>query len=232
MYSQPETTGTGEGVFTQAVFAIDRLKKDNLPKTLAEILSFLSISPLDSRARQLATVLKGKQHPAVQFTPDPNNSRWDAGMYQFRPKIPVRTKEQLVQYLQRRPDAQGVKVSELKDGFATVEDAIDELELEHKVLVQRKKNAPHLVWSDDPTLHNDVDGEFIAMWSRTELPSVDDLVRKLLEAGQKPASEDPSKRIKVAKGNKEKKKRKARAGGKTTNTHMAHLLKDYSHLKP
>ena len=76
-----------------------------------------------------------------------------------------------------------------------------------------------------------VDNEFSLMWQRTELPGPDDLVRKLIDAGQKPASEDPSKRIKAPAKPKEKKKRPPRKGGRTTNTHMEHLLRDYDYLK-
>lgn len=191
----------------------------------------MSIPITDPRAKQLSATMRDKRQTAITYTPDPNKTRWDTGVYHFNPKLPVRNKAQLVSYLQTRPDAQGVKVSELKDGFLDVDDAIDDLEQEHKILVHRRKLGPYMVWADDPSLHHDVDPEFNTMWLRTELPSVDDLVRKLQDAGQKPASEDPAKRVKVVK-NKDKKKRKARAGGKTTNTHMAHLLKDYSHLKP
>lgn len=230
--SQPAQTGYGSHLFTQILYAQAWLKKDDKTRTLKEILGHLSIPLSDPRAKQIAARLKDKKLLGVAFTPDPENNRWDAGLYQFRPKLPVRNKEQLFSYLQSRPDAQGVRVSELKDGFADVDDAIDELEREHRILVHRRKLGPYMVWADDPSLHNDIDPEFTTMWMRTELPNVDDLVRKLLDAGQKPASEDPAKRIKLVKGAKEKKKRKARAGGKTTNTHMAHLLKDYSYKNP
>ena len=69
------------------------------------------------------------------------------------------------------------------------------------------------------------------MWHKIELPSVDDLVRKLLEAGQKPASEDPSKRIKAPPKPKDKKRKGPRKNILATNAHMQHLLKDFSHLK-
>jgi transcription initiation factor TFIIE subunit beta len=226
-------TGTGTEFSTQVIYALEYLKKKIEPKSLVDILQYLSINPNVQRGLANKIVLALKHHPNATYIPDPKSKNWDAGTFQYLPRIPVRTKAELVTYLQTRPDAQGIRVSDLKDGYPDVEDAIDELEKENKILVSRvkKENRPKMVWTNDPTLVHEIDPEFQALWHKTELPSVDEVVRKLLEAGQKPASEDPSKRVKVATGNKEKKKRKPRAGGKTTNTHMQHLLKDYSHLK-
>ena len=231
VYSQPAATGYGTDHFTQVQYVLEFLKKKDEPKTFLQILQYLSIPGTGKGAHTVARILKS--HTRVAYTPDPQSTDWDSGVYEFRPLINVRNRTDLIAYLQNRPDAQGVKVKELKDGWPDVEEAINALEPEHKILVSRTKkdNQAKMVWSDDPTLFHPIDAEFQTMWHKTELPSVDELVRKLQEAGQKPASEDPSKRIKVVKGNKEKKKRKPRAGGKTTNTHMQHLLKDYSHLK-
>lgn len=231
VFSQPAATGYGTDCFTQVQYVLEFLKKKDEPKTFLDILQYLSIPGGTNDAVKISKILKS--HTRVAYTADPQSSDWDSGVYEFRPLINVRNKTDLVAYLQSRPDAQGVKVKDLKDGWPDVEDAIDELEPEHKILVTRTKKDNHarMVWSNDATLYHSIDNEFQTMWHKTELPSIDELVRKLQEAGQKPASEDPSKRVKVVKGNKEKKKRKPRAGGKTTNTHMQHLLKDYSHLK-
>ena len=234
VYSQPAATGYGNEAFTQVTYVIEFLKKKDEAKTFHEILQYLSQVHTDQSTKQMiAKILK--KHDRVQWFPDLNlkSQTWDSGMYKHRPIINVRSKKDLIAYLQNKVDAQGVSVKDLKDGWPDCEDAIDDLEKEKKVLVTRTKKDNHarMVWSNDPTLVNDIDTEFQVMWHQIELPSVDDLVRKLQEAGQKPASEDPSKRIKAAPKAKEKKKRLARKGGKTTNTHMAHLLKDFSHLK-
>lgn len=64
------------------------------------------------------------------------------------------------------------------------------------------------------------------MWQRVNVPAPEDLVKKLVAAGQKPASADPSL-VKKADGVK-KKKRANRRTAMTTNVHMQHLLKDFS----
>lgn len=234
VYSQPAPTGYGTEAFTQVTYVIDFLKKKDEQKTFAEILGYLSQAHVEQHKKQLiAQILR--RHERVEWIPDPRLKvqTWDSGFFKHRPIIGVRNKGALLSYLQNKPDAQGVSVKDLKDGWPDCEEAINELEKEHKILVTRtrKDNHARMIWIDDPTLLHSVESDFQMMWLKTELPSVDDLVRKLLEAGQKPASEDPSKRVKAAPKPKEKKRKAPRKGGRTTNTHMAHLLNDYSHMK-
>jgi transcription initiation factor TFIIE subunit beta len=234
VFSQPAQTGYGFEIHTQVQYVIDFLKKKNEPKSFQDILGYLSQAGADEAFRKkLAAILK--KHERVQWIADPDSNKksWDSGTYKHRPIINVRTKKDLIGYLQQKRNAMGVAVKDLKDGWADCEDAINELEAEHQLLVTRTKKDNHarMVWIDDVTLHLNIDTEFKAMWQRVELPSVDDLVRKLLDAGQKPASEDPSKRVKPPPKPKEKKKKAPRKGGRTTNTHMQHLLKDYSHKR-
>lgn len=228
VYSQPERTGYGSEAFTQVTYVIEFLKNKNEAKTFEEILQYLSQhNAEESQKKLIAQILR--RHDRVTHTPDPNDASWYAGHFSHRPIINVRNKNDLIDYLQRKSDAQGVSVKDLKDGWPDCEGAITELEKDHRILVTRTKKdgTARMVWSNDPSLVHSVDPEFHQMWHRVQLPTVDDLVRKLLDAGQKPASEDPSKRIKVAPKTKEKKKKAARKGGKVTNTHMAHLLVDY-----
>jgi transcription initiation factor TFIIE subunit beta len=236
VFSQPATTGYGTDLGTNITYAIAFLKAKSEPKTFREILEYLSQVHADDRRKQsMANILK--KHDRVHYIPDPKLKvqTWDSGLYEHKPLLPVRSKADLIAYLQRLGSAQGVPVKDLKDGWENCGEAIDEMELEHKLLVTRTKkdNLARMVWLDDPTLRHSVDPEFHDMWKKVgiELPSVDEVVRKLQEAGQKPASEDPSKRIKAAPKPKEKKKRAARRGGKTTNTHMLHLLRDSNDLK-
>ncbi|KAK6594981.1 transcription initiation factor iie subunit beta [Botrytis cinerea] len=208
VYSQPASTGYGTEAFTQVTYVIEFLKKKDEPKTFQEILEYLSQVHVEQSKKQLiAQILR--RHDRVQWIADPKLKvqAWDSGTFKHRPII--------------------------GDGWPDCEDAINELEKEYKILVTRTKKDNHarMIWINDPTLIHPVESEFQVMWHRTELPSVDDLVRKLLENGQKPASEDPSKRVKVAPKAKEKKRKAPRKGGRTTNTHMAHLLNDYSHMK-
>ncbi|KAI0999842.1 hypothetical protein K3495_g8356 [Podosphaera aphanis] len=234
VYSQPMPTGYGTEAFTQVTYVIEFLKKKNERKTFQEILQYLSQVNVDERKKKLiARILR--QHDRVRWIPDSNlkTQVWDSGHFEHRPIIQVRTEKELLGYLQKMPNAQGVSVKDLKDGWPDCDSAIDKLEKEHRILVTRTKKDNHarMIWSNDPTLVHKIDPDFQTMWHKVELPSINELVRKLLEVGQKPASEDPSKRIKAAPKLKEKKKRAPRSGGKTTNTHMAHLLKDFSHLK-
>ena len=231
VYSQPAQTGYGQTAYTQVTYVIDFLKAKDEPKTFDEILQYLSQMHAHEDSKKLiASILK--RHERVTWKPDPElkAQSWSSGTFMHRPLINVRSKSQLISYLQAKMDAQGVSVKDLKDGWPDCEDAINELEAEHKILVTRTKKDNHarMIWSNDPTLVHKVDTEFQVMWNKIELPSVDDIVRRLMEAGQKPASEDPSKRIKAAAKPKEKKKKAPRKGGKVTNSHMAHLLVDYN----
>ncbi|CCU76901.1 transcription initiation factor IIE beta subunit (TFIIE-BETA) [Blumeria hordei DH14] len=224
VYSQPAATGYGTEAFTQVTYVIEFLKKKDERKTFQEILQYLSQVNTDELKKKLiAKILR--QHDRVRWIPDPKlkAQSWDSGYFEHRPIIQVKNEIDLITYLQKKTTAQGVSVKDLKDGWPDCDVAIDKLEKEHRILVTRTKKDNHarMVWSNDPTLLYEIDPEFQVMWHKIELPSVDELVRKLLEAGQKPASEDPSKRVKLAPKPKEKKKRAPRSGGKTTNTHMA-----------
>ncbi|KAH8672665.1 hypothetical protein BGZ60DRAFT_526968 [Tricladium varicosporioides] len=230
VFSQPVATGYGAEAFTQVTYVIEFLKKKNEPKTFQEILKYLSQVHIEEhKKRFIAQILRRHDRITWQADPQLKKQDWYTGTFLHRPLINVRNKQDLLLYLQNRTDAQGVSVKDLKDGWPDCEVAIDELEKEHKLLVTRTKKDNHarMVWSNDPTLVHHVDSEFQIMWHKTELPSPDELVRKLIDAGQKPASEDPSKRVKAAPKAKEKKKKAPRKGGKVTNQHMLHLLKDY-----
>lgn len=231
VFSQPRNTGYGTEVFTQITYAVEFLKKKNEPKTFEEILSYLSLNVVERERKLMADILR--KHGRVTWMADPKSNNYDAGLFKHKPIIDVRNKQDLIAYLQRRDSAQGVLVKDLKDGWPDCEQGITELENEHKLLVIRTKKDNHarMVWADDPTLKHSMDAEFVNMFRHEPLLSVDDTVRKLQEAGQKPASEDPSKRVKAAPKPKEKKKRASRRGGKTTNTHMLHLLRDSADLK-
>lgn len=234
VYSQPERTGYGNDAFTQVTYIIEYLKKKGEPKSLAELLDYLSKnSAPEHEKRGLANILR--KHGRVSWTPNPalKTQSWDSGTFAHKPIIAVRSKTDLIAYLQRKGDAQGVSVKELKDGWPDCEDALTELEHENRILVTRTKKDNHarMVWANDPSLYHNVEFDFIKMWSDISLPDTDDLVKKLIDAGQKPASEDPSKRVKANSGDKKKRKKPVRKSGKTTNTHMAHLLQDYDHLR-
>ncbi|KAI9745559.1 MAG: hypothetical protein M1818_001093 [Claussenomyces sp. TS43310] len=234
VYSQPSDTGYGTDAYTQVTYIIEFLKKKGDAKGFQEILEYLSqVNVPEHQKRTLAAILR--KHGRIQWIPDAKLKvqTWESGFFKHKPIIDVRCRTELMAYLQRKSDAQGVSVRDLKDGWPDCEEALSELERQHFILVTRTKKDNHarMVWANDPTLVHAVDFEFTKMWYDVKLPDPDDLVRSLIEAGQKPASEDPSKRIKAPVKPKEKKKRPPRKGGRTTNTHMEHLLRDYDHLK-
>lgn len=234
VYSQPTETGYGTDAYTKVTYIIEFLKKKGDAKAFQELLEYLSeVNAPEQSKRTVAAILR--KHGRIQWIPDSKlkTQSWDSGTFKHKPIIAVRSKTELIAYLQRKSDAQGVSVKDLKDGWPDCEDALSELERQHRILVTRTKKDNHarMVWANDPSLVHEVDFEFAKMWHNVKLPDPDDLVRNLIEAGQKPASEDPSKRIKAQVKPKDKKKRPPRKSGRTTNTHMEHLLRDYDHLK-
>ena len=235
-FSQPQLTGYGAEVKTQMTFAVEYLKKKGEPKTITEIIDHLSLRNYsDEHKKELTEGLRG--HPRVSWKPDASLSEqtWKTGMYEHRPIIPgVKNATSLLAHLQRKTDASGVSVKDLKDGWPDCEDTLAALEKEHKILVVRTKkdNFPRYVWADDASLHHSVQQEFQAMWRRVQLPSIDDMHRKLVSVGQKPTSEDPLKTVANTTGKpKTQKKRAGKRLGKATNTHMTHLLNDYSSMR-
>ncbi|GAO14580.1 uncharacterized protein UV8b_05357 [Ustilaginoidea virens] len=234
-FSQPQLTGYGAEVKTQMAFAVEYLKKKADAKTVADIIDHLSLrGHSEEHKKQLADGLRG--HPRVDWKPDAGLSEqsWKTGLYAYRPVIRnVRDGTSLLAYLQRKTDASGVSVKDLKDGWPDCEDTLAALERQHKILVVRTKkdNFPRYVWADDSSLHYAVQPEFQVMWHRVPIPSVDDMHRKLVNVGQKPTSEDPLKIQQASSKPKVQKKRTSKRAGKATNVHMAHLMQDYSNLR-
>lgn len=234
VYSQPAMTGTGDSIISQMAYAVGWLRGKDEPQGYLDVLGYLSATGRAEKEQEFF-VEQMRRHPQIQWIPDPalSEQTWRSGTYAHRPTIPnVKNKTQLLGYLQKKTDASGVSVKDLKDGWPDCEGAISELEAEHKILVVRAKKdgAARMVWLDDSSLFHEVDPQLKLMWSRVEVPNVENIVQRLLAAQQKPASEDP--RTKAAQAPKaEKKKKRVQRRGKSTNTHMEHLLKDYSHVK-
>lgn len=239
-FSQPQLTGYGAEVKTQMAFAVEYLKKKGEQKTMTDMIDHLSLRGYsEEHKRELAEGLRG--HPRVDWRPDDGNGVGGGdgggdggGRDTYRPVIRgVKDGTSLLAYLQRKTDASGVSVKDLKDGWPDCEEALASLERQRKILVVRTKkdNFPRYVWADDSSLHHAVQPEFQAMWHRVPIPSVEDMHRKLVNVGQKPTSEDPLKIQQAANKPKTQKKRASKRGGKATNVHMAHLLQDFSHIR-
>ncbi|KAK4166813.1 transcription initiation factor IIE subunit beta [Cladorrhinum sp. PSN259] len=236
VFSQPAMTGTGDSVISQMAYAVSWLRGKDEPQPYNSVLGYLSYTSRPESEQEFF-VEQMRRHPQIQWIPDPNLSEqtWRTGKYLHRPAIPgVKSKTTLLGYLQKKTDASGVSVKDLKDGWPDCDTAITELESEHKVLVVRAKKdgVARMVWLDDSSLENEIDPQLKMMWTRVELPSLETIAARLIAAGQKPASEDPRNKVALpGSGADKKKKRAQRRTGKSTNTHMEHLLKDYSYMK-
>ena len=227
VYSQPATTGTGKNIMTQVAYAIEYLKSKGSPQTLSELLSYLSLQyHADDYKRTITTILKS--HDKIDY--DPNGSDGQ-GSFSFRPIHNIRSAEQLLGFLQSQPTAQGLNVRELRDGWPGAEDAIRQLEDQGKLLVTRNKKDDHakMVWSNDPSLAIFIDEEFKNIWHKIKLPEPGALADELERAGLMPTNK--ARGIKSKPKAPEKKTKKPRKSGKTTNLHMLGVLRDYSHMK-
>jgi transcription initiation factor TFIIE subunit beta len=231
VWSQPADTGMGQDYRTNVQYAIEHLKSKDRPLTLTEILNYLSFKGDESKRRGMAGILK--QHPRVRFVPDMAHlNAWGAGTYEFRPLYDISDATQLVTYLQNQKEFKGLLVKDLKDGWANIEDSIDDMEGSHQILVTRNKKDNHAksVYPDEPSLFNLIDDEYQLAWHKIHIPPPAELPGELTRLGLKPTSVDPTTIVKKV-ATKEKVNKKPRRGGRTTNIHMAGILKDYSGTK-
>lgn len=226
-YSQPADTGTGRNIMTQITYAVEYLKTKGTPQTLTELLSYLSLQHREDQYKNsIAAILQ--RHDKVDF------ERKGAGIentYSFRPVHNIRSADRLLGHLQSQHTFQGLSARELRDGWPQAEDAITELEDRDKLLVtrNRKDNHAKMVWPNDPSLKFELDEEFQKIWHKVKLPPPDALADELKREGLTPANKKGSNKAMMKAP--EKKTKKPRKGGRTTNTHMAGVLRDYSHLK-
>lgn len=228
VYSQPANTGFGKDIMTQVTFAIEHLKSKGVPLKFDDIVSYLSLQHHtdDPVVSALRTILR--RHEKVNY--DPNGAGGE-GTFSFRPPHNVRNPEQLLQKLQSQTTATGMNVRELREGWPDVEDAINQLEKEGKLLVTRNKKDDHakMVWANDPSLIEHFDDEFKQIWDKIKVPDAQAVKEALEKAGITPTNKN--KVIKPRPKPEQKKTKKPRRSGKTTNTHMMGILRDYSHLK-
>lgn len=113
-----------------------------------------------------------------------------------------------------------------------MEETINQLEKEGKLLVTRNKKDEHakMIWANDPSLMQHFDEEFRQIWEKIKVPDQQTVKEELEKAGITPTNKN--KIVKVRPKVEHKKARKPRRSGKTTNVHMMGVLRDYSHLKP
>lgn len=217
VYSQPDDSGIGNHMQSQLYYALEYLKKQEMPKTLKEIASYLSISLTSTFINRLRT------NERIEY--DPYNDT-----YYFKPIHNIRSAASLVSFLSSSVTAVGILVKDLKEGWSGAMDEIERLEKDGQILVIRTKKdgIAKSVWPSYSEGQEPVDEEFKIIWHSLTIPAPSDLPHELEKVGLKPTSVDPAtvKRIPVITTiQKQKKRRNTR--GRITNTHL-NSLKDYS----
>ncbi|KAL2431585.1 hypothetical protein ABEF95_011782 [Exophiala dermatitidis] len=225
LYATP-TSVAGNDPRSNVIYALARLK-EKYPETISwdELLAY--VLPAHQRADQDQIV---KFRTFLNVNPKVNYDA-AADTYKFKPTYNIASADDLLKYLQNQDSALGISVRDLKDGWPDVEETIDRLEAQHKLLVVRNKkdHHPRMVWLDDPTLVAPLDQEFKDIWLQIPLPSVEDTIKELRRMNHKSTGEPA--RPDTATRPKEKKK-KVRRGQKITNIHMQGLFRDYSERRP
>ncbi|KAL1956277.1 hypothetical protein VTO42DRAFT_7450 [Malbranchea cinnamomea] len=228
-YSQPANTGMGKNIMTQVYYAIENMKRKDTWLTFSEICRHLSLQREGHQPEYIEALRRILQsHEKVEY--DPSGADGE-GTFRFKPPHDIRTAEQLLAKLQSQPTAQGMSVKELREGWANCNETINRLEKEGKLLVTRNKKDDHpkMIWANDPSLMHHFDPEFRQIWERIKIPDSKTVAEELEKAGITPTSK--YKDIKARPKVEQKKVKKPRRSGKTTNVHMAGVLRDYSHLK-
>ena len=220
------------------IFTTVNYLREKAPRVIAftDLISYLSL-PVDMEKSIPGIKRALAQSADAEFLPaseSPNGK----DSFRYRPKHPVTNPEELQLYLARQPTAQGISVKELKDGWPDVTSHIDALEREGHILVARNKKdgVARTVWTDSPTYHildastqlpRKVDTDFVEMWGRIKLPMHEGDIRSELEkAGITPTIQ--VKEVKTGDVRRKEKRRVQRKGGKTTNSHMLGILKEYN----
>jgi transcription initiation factor TFIIE subunit beta len=217
----------GAEILSHMVFAVDYLKeKFPVGATLPDIINFLSLPvTLQKHTSYIKRALEA--HARIVLIPK-HESPTGKEMYRYNPPHPVTNSDEMKAYLARLPDAQGIQVRELKEGWPNCVPELEMLAAKHEVLLIRAKkdNAPKTVYSDSPVFYVHMDDDFVQFWSKCKLPASEAELRVELEK----ANLTPTSQVKeVKKGNmgRREKKRPNRRGGKTTNTHMMGILREY-----
>lgn len=229
VYSQPANTGMGKNIMTQVYYAIENMKRKDAWITFSEIVRHLSLQREGHHPEYIEALKRIlKSHEKVEYDPAGNKGE---GLFRFKPPHNIRTEEQLLAKLQAQTTAQGLSVKELREGWANCNETINRLEKEGKLLVTRNKKDDHpkMIWANDPSLVQHFDDEFRQIWEKIRIPDNKTVAEELEKAGITPTSKH--KDIKARPKVEQKKVKKPRRSGKTTNVHMAGVLRDYSHLK-
>ena len=216
-YSAPPDSSQVREVMSQVHTIIMYLKDKEVALTAEEVTSALTMHLTANLVYALKT------NPRVHYDQKSET-------FAFKPIHNIRSAAALLGYLSAQSSAQGLSVKELRDGWSGAIETIATLEAEREILVTRTKkdNQPRMVWRNDKTLDVVVEDEFKAIWNRIAIPEPAELPRCLQEARLKPTSVDPATIKKATANNAARKKPKRQRAGRITNTHMQHIIKDFS----
>ncbi|CCD22265.1 transcription factor TFIIE subunit TFA2 NDAI_0A01070 [Naumovozyma dairenensis CBS 421] len=200
---------------SKLLWATEYIQKKGKPVAMNELMDYLSLKPNDKVIELLKKLEK------ISFDPKKN-------AFKYVSTYDVHSEGELIKLLRSQVTFKGISCKELKDGWPQCDETINELEEESKILVLRTKKdrTPRYVWYNNGGDLHRIDEEFIKMWENVQLPQFSELPRKLQDLGLKPASVDPAT---IKRQTRVEVKKKKQRRGKITNTHMAGILKDFSH---
>ncbi|GAA5853307.1 hypothetical protein JCM3766R1_001316 [Sporobolomyces carnicolor] len=238
----PSLTGVGRHWQTQLVLAVNFLKQLNRPIRLEDLAITSGIEALLHNYELLNAL---KHHDRVRY-----DDRTQ--LFHYKPDFLLSSKSDLLSLLRRYSPQGGLAVKPLRESWPGVTQAIEELELEGRVLVTRttdanpnrpsaaadtaaaaNKGQMKCVFLDDIGKDKEpLDKEFRDLWHSLKTPLGDDLVTELQTAGLTSSSLPPPNP--VQKGGKKGLKGKKGLGSsnrrfKITNTHLKEvdLSKDF-----
>ncbi|BGP51422.1 hypothetical protein JCM10450v2_007364 [Rhodotorula kratochvilovae] len=213
----PSLTGAGRHWATQLALAVSYLKQLNAPVRLEDLA--------------LQSGVEALLH---------NQELVDALARHEKPDFILSSKADLLVLLRRHSPQGGLPVKKLRESWAGVQAAIEDLEREGRVLVTRtgkteqaeKDGQMKMVFLDDIGREQDpLDQEFKDLWRSLKTPVGDDLAQELQQAGLIASSGAPPPPIATKKKAGKGRKASSNRRFKITNTHLKDqgidLSKDY-----
>ncbi|KAI8140393.1 hypothetical protein BJV82DRAFT_645848 [Fennellomyces sp. T-0311] len=147
--------------------------------------------------------------------------------FAYKPAYQIKSKEDLLDLLIKKRDEGGMDYKDLKDSYAKLGDAVEELANEGQILVIRNKDGnPRVLFYNDMQYNTPVEEEFRSMWAKIRIPDETDLPKALENAGLKTMEVFEKKVVSEPKLKRSKTRNRK---FKITNTHLANidLSKDY-----
>ncbi|GAA6051416.1 hypothetical protein JCM3770_000508 [Rhodotorula araucariae] len=226
----PSLTGAGRHWATQLALAVSYLKQLNHPVRLEDLALQSGVQAL-LHNHDLVNALAA--HEKVRHDPR-------TGLFSYKPDFLLSSKADLVVLLRRHSPQGGLPVKKLRESWAGVQAAIEDLEREGRVLVTRtgkteqaeKDGQMKMVFLDDIGREQDpLDQEFKDLWRSLKTPVGDDLAQELQQAGLIASSGAPPPPIATKKKAGKGRKASSNRRFKITNTHLKDqgidLSKDY-----